>query len=148
MLYTHIPTVSDHVVVSYPKAGYSCGITFSYYLTGGGGVTLSLRTSGGVVLWSASSPADDTPTWVGAGITSTRYLTSDVREGVEFVLTSSTAGGSGSVALDDVTINFCLPCDFNALESGFELSYSNYSKVYLRTPLAIQIQVLGTCVCV
>lgn len=123
--------------MSYSRAGYSCGLTFSYYVTEGG--TLLLRTSSGSVLWS-SPPLGASPAWEVVGLTDSRYLTSVVQEGLEFVLTTTE---SGSVALDDVSVNFCLPCNFNALDSrsSFELSYDNYSRVYLRTPHTMEIQV-------
>ena len=60
---------------------------------------------------------------------------------MEFVLTTG-GGSNGSVALDDVVASFCLPCDFRALEGErFDLTYENYSRIFLRTPHIIQIQV-------
>lgn len=129
---------SEGVVVSYPRAGYSCGLTFSYYLTGGGGVSLILRTSSGTVLWTSPSTS---AAWEVVGLSDSQYLTSGVDEGVEFALTS--VEGNGSVALDNVVLNFCLPCDFGGLETSdmLELSYDNSSRIYLRTPQTIHIEV-------
>lgn len=143
-MYAQVSPNSEEVVMSYSKAGYLCGLTFSYHLAGGEGVSLVLRTSSGTVLWSSPPrSAESSSAWEVSGLTDSSYLTAHVEEGVEFVLVSTSAGTNGSVALDDIGVNFCLPCNFGILGSGsaFDLSYKNYSRVYLRTPQSMQIQV-------
>ena len=48
--YAELSGVSERVLVTLPRAGYACGLTFSYLLTGGGGVSAMLRTASGRVL--------------------------------------------------------------------------------------------------
>lgn len=136
--FAQVSSELERVIMSYPRAGYSCGLTFSYHLTGEG-VNLVLRTSLGTILW-LSSPAASAA-WEVVGISESQYLTPQVDEGVELVLLST--GANGSVALDNIDVNFCLPCNFETLQisSGFDLSYDNYSRVFLRTPYTMQVQV-------
>ncbi len=138
-VYAQASSMSDTVIVTYSKAGYSCGMTFSYYLTGEEGVRLILRTSSGAVVWS--SPPGLTSRWETAGVPDSQYLTSNVNETIEFVLASDR--GNASAALDNVNIDFCLPCNFEMLQSdsAFNLNYINYSRINLRTQMAIQIEV-------
>lgn len=137
-VFAQVSSELERVIMSYPRAGYSCGLTFSYHLTGEG-VNLVLRTSLGTILW-LSLPAASAA-WEVVGISESQYLTPQVDEGVELVLLST--GANGSVALDNIDVNFCLPCNFETLQisSGFDLSYDNYSRVFLRTPYTMQVQV-------
>ena len=79
--------------------------------------------------------------WEAAGLPHSRYLTPHIDDEVVFVLAS--AGNNGSLALDNIAVSFCLPCNFATLRSVnvFELSYANYSRIYLRTAQTISIMV-------
>ena len=72
-VFAELSGVSERVLVTLPRAGYACGLTFSYLLTGGGGVSAMLRTASGRVLWS--SPPAASAVWEAVGLPDSRYLT-------------------------------------------------------------------------
>ena len=124
--------------MSYSRAGYLCDLAFSYQLVGEGEVNLRLQTSSSVIVWSTNTARSS---WEAVGLQDSHYLTSHVDERIEFVLTSD--GASASVALDNMDLTFCLPCDLGALQTGmgFKLNYDNYTRIYLRTPQTMNIEV-------
>lgn len=141
-MYVQVPAVSgsERVVAFLSRAGYACGLTFSYHITGVG--RLDLRSSSGVTIWSSSSD-EGMARWVIATLPeSSQYFTPHVEDAVEFVLVST--GANASIALDDIDVNFCLPCNFDSLHSSsaLRLSYTNYTRVYLRTPQNMQVEVI------
>ena len=142
-MYGQVPAISgsETVIASLSRAGYACDLTFYYHIIGVAGARLELRSLSGHIIWS--SPAN-----VGVGRweivalpESSHYFTPRVDDTVEFVFVST--GANASVALDDIDVNFCLPCNFDNLHSSsaLRLSFTNYSRVYLRIPQSIQVEV-------
>ena len=127
-------------------AGYVCGFSVSYWLSGNDS-RLYLRSSSGMTVWSTNGMGHDnietrpSDSWVYVNTTQDQYVTSDLDDQLQFVLVSG-----GAVAIDDITLKFCLPCDFDTLrnEDMFSVSYSEYNELHLRTMYTLTLQVLSS----
>jgi len=73
---------------------------------------------------------------------SSQYFTTGTIDSVQFVVAA--VGANASVAVDDMAVGFCLPCDFGQLQgsSAFNLMYSNNTRVFLRTPHVMTVLVI------
>ena len=102
-------------LMTYYSAQLFCGISFSYQAHA---TTLRLVTSSTDTPPLFSSSSSSSGEWwseysLGVG----RYVPSASNEYVQFVAESSGEAG-GWVAVDNVEVHFCLPCDLHALASS------------------------------
>lgn len=88
---TEMSADQETVIVSYTKAWYVCGYSFSYQLSTNS--ELSLRTTSGNMLWSSSSA---TSGWVSVSSSGEQFLTDNQEESLEFVLQGSGVAGMRS----------------------------------------------------
>ena len=112
---------SELVIVSYSAAAYICNYTFSYQVRNG--AKLVLRDSSGAVIWSSGTSDQDTRQWVHVTLPrkDVHYLTDQSSDELQFVLVrpaTNVNSGTLRVFLDDVNVDFCLPCDFQQLQSS------------------------------
>ena len=100
-------------LVSYPSVSYVCGYSFYYQVHSG--VRLVLRTTNGVVWWQ--SGVVETDGWQYVEVEAGRVpVTVNESVKVEFVMVVVGVWTTQSfAAIDEVTLHFCLPCDFEAL---------------------------------
>lgn len=132
--------------MTYHQAGYICGFSLSYYLIDGAGLAIRSSPSGREV-WSSLGEALPTGSWVAVNFTTAQhYLTSSFEEMLEIVLIPVGIRNISTIvvgAVDNMNIKFCLPCNFEGLdnETQFTLSYANQTRIYLRQPQNLSIQV-------
>ena len=111
---------SELVIVTYSIAAYICNYTFSYQVRNGS--ELVLRDSSGTVIWSSGTSDQDTRQWVHVTLQmeDIQYLTDQLSDELQLVLVRPPSGNSRTlrVFLDDVNVDFCLPCDFQQLQSS------------------------------
>ena len=132
---------SERIVATLPRAGYACSITFFYFISDRSTTRLDLKSSSGQVIWSSIAESG-MGIWTSATIpVSSQYFTSSVGDSIQFVVTAM--GANGSIALDNIAVSFCLPCDFEQPQGSFSLSlsYSNNTRVFLRTPQTMPVEV-------
>ena len=155
---------SESVIMSHASAGYVCGYSFHYQLFGD--AELTLHTSSGEPVWS--SGRGDVSEWTAISSSSVQFITGSLDDGLQFVLVSYDT--QAQVALDNIKLDFCLPCDFDSLEvegkhtwqvhgmhisqvvmtstsfhffaENFYLTYQNYSQIYLRTSQTLSVEVI------
>ena len=127
---------SELVITTYSTAAYICNYTFSYQVRNG--AELVLRDSSGTVIWSSGT--SNTWQWVHVTLRmeDVQYLTDQLSDELQFVLVRPPSVNSGTlrVFLDDVNVDFCLPCDFQQLQSSGMCS------------VLIVICILATSVCI
>ena len=116
----------EHVIATYSVAAYICNYTFSYQVRGG--AELVLRDSSGTVIWSSGTNNQDTLQWIHVTLQreNVQHLTNQLSDGLQFVLVRPTTSFSSEtlrVFLDDVNVDFCLPCDFQQLQSSGMCSF-------------------------
>ena len=109
------------VIATYSVAAYICNYTFSYQVHGG--AELVLRDSSGTVIWSSGTNDQDSQRWIHVTLQreNVQHLTNQLSDGLQFVLVRPTTSFSSEtlrVFLDDVNVDFCLPCDFQQLQSS------------------------------
>ena len=80
----------ETVGISYSKAWYVCGYSFSYQLSHD--AVLSLRTTSGNVVWSSSMA---TSGWVRVSSKGEQFVTSSQEEELQFVLEGTGAAITG-----------------------------------------------------
>ena len=129
---------SELVIATYSTAAYICNYTFSYQVRNG--AELVLRDSSGTVIWSSGTSDQDTWQWIHVTLQmeDVQYLTDQLSDELQFVLVRPPSVNSGTlrVFLDDVNVDFCLPCDFQQLQSSGMCS------------VLIVICILATSVCI
>ena len=146
---TLVSSSSEAILMTYPRAGYICGFSLSYFL--GSGASLVVRSNPSRrEVWSSLDEATPTSTesWETVNLTRAQYyLTSQFDETLEIVLIASGDRNSSLViagAVDNVNVQFCLPCNFEHLQlnvTQFVLNYKNQTRIYLRQPQNLTIQV-------
>ena len=114
------------VIATYSVAAYICNYTFSYQIHGG--AELVLRDSSGSIIWSSRANNQATQQWIHVTLQrdNIHYLTDQLSDGLQFVLVRPTTSFSSEtlrVFLDDVNVDFCLPCDFQQLQSSGMCSF-------------------------
>ena len=135
--------------MTYNQAGYICGFSFSYFLSEGAGIVIRSNPSRREV-WSSTGEAPPTGSWQFVNFTrAQRYLTSYFEEMLEIVLIPIGSRNASTIiagAVDNLNVKFCLPCNFEDLQNAtqFALNYANQTKIYLRQPQNLTIQV---CLC-
>ena len=99
-------------------------------------------------VWSSLDETTPTTlgTWESVNLMRAQYyLTSQFEEMLEIILVSTDDNSSAAVtgAVDRVGVQFCLPCDFEELQNAtlFSLSYVNQTRIYLRQPMNLTVQV-------
>ena len=109
---------SELVIATYSTAAYICNYTFSYQVHNG--AELVLRDSSGTVIWSSGT--SNTWQWVHVTLRmeDVQYSTDQLSDELQFVLVRPPSVSSRTlrVFLDDVNVDFCLPCDFQQLQSS------------------------------
>ena len=97
----------------YSAAAYVCGYSFSYQLRGDG--DLVLQSSSGNVVWSSGTEEQQ---WVHVNMSNAdpQFLTRNLSDSLQFSLVSHGGGDMLWAFLDDITLDFCLPCDFQELQ--------------------------------
>ena len=74
------------------------------------------------MIWSSGTSSQDTWQWVHVTLRmeDVQYLTHQLSDELQLVLVRPPSVSSGTlrVFLDDVNIDFCLPCDFQQLQSS------------------------------
>ena len=149
------PPSTEAILLTYHRAGYICGFSFSYFLGEGSALVVRSNPSGLEVWSSLEEPSSVAGSWMSVNYTrAQRYLTSKFGETLEIVLVAA-AGGQGQsstvvvAAVDNVRVDFCLPCNFDELqnETEFRLSYMSHATIYLRQPHNMTIQVCLTLSC-
>ena len=132
--------------MTYNQAGYICGFSFSYFLSEGAEIVIRSNPSGREV-WSSAGEAPPTGSWQLVNYTRAQhYLTSYFEEMLEIVLIRTGGQNAGAViagAVDNLHVEFCLPCNFEDLMNvtHFTLNYANHTGIYLRQPQNLTIQV-------
>ena len=133
--------------MTYQQAGYICGFSFSYFLGDGSALVVRSNPSGEEV-WSSldTPPSSPSNSWISVNYSrAQRYLTTKFGETLEIVLVAAQdrPGAVVTAAVDNVHVEFCLPCNFDDLrnETEFQLSYLNQSRIYLRQPQNFTVQV-------
>ena len=137
--------------MTYNQAGYICGFSFSYFLSSEGAGNIVVRSNpSGRVVWSSVGEAPPTGSWQLVNFTTAQhYLTSYFEETLEIVLIRTNGHRNASTditgAVDNLHVEFCLPCNFEDLLNAtrFSLSYADYARIYLRQPQNLTIQVLN-----
>ena len=133
--------------MTYNQAGYICGFSFSYFLSEGAEIIIRSNPSGREV-WSSIGEASPTGSWQSVNYTMAQhYLTSYFEEAIKIVLIRIGGQSSATViagAVDNLNVKFCLPCNFEDLLNAtqFALSYTGHTRIYLRQPQNLTIQVL------
>ena len=111
---------SELLIATYSAAAYICNCTFSYQVHSG--AELVLRDSSGRMIWSSGTNEQDMQQWVHMTLPmeGAQHLTDQLSDGLQFVLVRPPSVSSGTlrVFLDDVNVDFCLPCDFQQLQSS------------------------------
>lgn len=138
--------------MTYPQAGYICGFSLSYFLSSGAALVVRSNPSRREV-WSSLNETTPTTTGSWETVNMTRaqnYLTSQFDETLDIVLIPSGDHNSSLAivgAVDNVDVRFCLPCNFEYLQNvtQFMLNYKNQTRIYLRQPqnLTIQVSILA-----
>lgn len=115
---------SETIILSYPAAGYVCGLSYSYQLFGDS--ELLLRTASGQLVWVVEGGEGGVEgEWIHASSFELSgggqwYLTEYLDDVLQFVLVSHGDVGGGAstveVVLDNVEVEFCLPCNFEELK--------------------------------
>ena len=140
------PSNNESTLMTYNQAGYICGFSFSYFLSEGAGIVVRSDPSGREV-WSSVGEAQPTGSWQSVNYTSAQhYLTSYFEEMLEIVLIRTSGQNPGRViigAVDNLNVEFCLPCNFEDLLNAtqFTLNYASHTRIYLRQPQNLTIQV-------
>jgi hypothetical protein len=141
------PSTNESTLMTYDQAGYICGFSFSYFLSeGAGGIVVRSNPSRREV-WSSVDEAPPTGSWQLVNYTAAQhYLTSYFEERLEIVLTRTGGQNTNAVitgAVDNLHVEFCLPCNFEDLLNAtqFSLGYSSHARIYLRQPQNLTIQV-------
>jgi len=134
------PSIAQSQVVAvYSAAAYVCGYSFSYQLRGDG--ELVLQSSSRNVVWSSGTEEQQ---WVHVNMSNAdpQFLTRNLSDGLQFSLVSHGGGDMPRAFLDDITLDFCLPCDFQELQrtENFYLSYENSTSIYLRVSQTMSIE--------
>ena len=151
--------MNETTLLSYNQAGYICGLAFSYFLSNQAGLAVRSNPSGREVWSSLNEPMHTTASWNSVNFMRAQYyLTAQFEETLEIVLfRAAVAGGSPSnssgsssnvlaAAIDNLNVQFCLPCNFEGLqnETQFTLDYEAHVRIYLRQPQNLTIQVSNT----
>ena len=131
--------------MTYNQAGYICGFSFSYFLSEGAEIVVRSNPSGREV-WSSIGEVPPIGSWQLINYTRAQhYLTSYFEETLEIVLNRTGSRNTSGVitgAVDNLHVEFCLPCNFEDLLNitQFTLNYASHSRIYLRQPLNLTIQ--------
>lgn len=132
--------------MTYSQAGYICGFSLSYFLSEGAGLVVRSNPSG-MEVWSSVGEAPPTGSWQLVNYTRAQhYLTPHFEESLEIVLFRTGSRNSSGVitgAVDNLQVDFCLPCNFEDLLNAtqFSLNYASHARIYLRQPQNLTIQV-------
>lgn len=119
--YTAPPTVNGHTLLSFPTYQYVCGLSLSYYVSATLDMYVLRVNIGETLLPVVHSTTDQWQHWA------RQYNVSSIEEGNwDHPLNISTEWAELGeaeqeedlplvAAVDDITLTFCLPCDFDLL---------------------------------
>ena len=147
-------------LLSYPSISYICSISFYYQV--GRNVRLRLESSKSQnesLFWA--SPLGDQTQWTRVLIPPEEFPLSLSTDSLLFTMEMIDAPSPdlSYAAIDDVSLTFCLPCNYSKLTGGkldddfclelvcipfldsISLSYQNYTSIYIRKDQSITIEV-------
>ena len=102
-------------LLSFPTISYMCGFSFYYQVYGN--IRLTLESNESSLIWA--SPLENSNRWNYVEVPSGEYpLTLSTQPLVFSMEAINTPSLSSFVAVDEVSLHFCLPCNYTYITTG------------------------------